>query len=240
MSEEPVGTEGSWRTFWGGTHSIYVNARHARVHYERIAADTIAFLSARRQPRVLDWGCGDALNAATIAQHCGELFLYDAVPAVQERLRHRFAEVARIHVLSEDDWRALPAGSMDVILFNSVAQYLKREELAALLQEFRRVLHPEGEALLADIIPPEAGMVPDVLSLLRTGWRHGFLLAALAGLMRTFFSEYRRVRRLAGFSTYAPADFLALLEAHGFRAERLPVNIGFSDQRMAFLARPAP
>lgn len=228
----------SWRTFWGGAHSIYVNPRHAQVHYERLATDITAFLSARERPRVLDWGCGDALNALTIARRCGELVLYDAVPAVQSRLADRFGKVAGIRVLFDADWRTLPARSVDVIIFNSVAQYLKRDELAALLDEFRKALHPQGEVLLADIIPPDAGMLPDVLSLLRSGWQHGFLLAAGAGLVRTFFSEYRRVRQRAGFSTYTSAEFLELLTAHGFDAERLPVNIGFSGQRMAFRARP--
>jgi ubiquinone/menaquinone biosynthesis C-methylase UbiE len=233
-------TSESWRTFWGGSHSIYVNSRHAQVHYERLAADIMAVLAPRERPRVLDWGCGDALNAATIARRCGELLLYDAVPAVQERLAESCGKTPGVRVLSDGDWRTLQAGSVDVIILNSVAQYLTREELAALLDEFRRVVHPQGEVLLADIIPPDAGMLPDVLSLLRLGWRSGFLLAAGAGLVRTFFSDYRRVRQQAGFSTYTSAEFLELLAAHGFEAQRLPANIGFSVQRMAFCARPRP
>lgn len=233
------GTDGqSWRTFWGGPHSIYVNARHAEVHYQRLADDLIGMLQSRARPRVLDWGCGDALNAPRVAAHCGELLLYDAVPAVQARIAGRFAGIQAIKVLGDSDWRALPAGSIDVVIFNSVAQYLGREDLAALLDDFRRVVAPGGEVILADIIPPATGVLPDVLSLLRSGARHGFLLAACVGLARTFFSEYRSVRSRAGFATYSQSEFLSLLGAHGFMAERLQSNVGFNSQRMTFRARP--
>ncbi len=228
----------SWRTFWGGQHSIYVNARHAEVHYQRLADDLIGLLQSRARPRVLDWGCGDALNASKVAVHCGELFLYDAVPAVQTRIAARFAGTPAIRVLNDAEWHAVPAGSIDVVIFNSVSQYLGREELAALLDEFRRVVAADGEVILADIIPPDTGVLPDVLSLLRSGARHGFLIAACLGLARTFFSEYRSVRSQAGFATYAQAEFLSLLSAHGFAAERLPANVGFNAQRMTFRARP--
>lgn len=241
MSEagQASGADGqSWRTFWGGQHSIYVNARHAEVHYQRIAADLIGLLQSRVRPRVLDWGCGDALNARKVAAHCGELFLYDAVPAVQARIAGRFADTPAIRILSDIEWRALPAGSIDVVILNSVAQYLGRQELAALLDDFRRVVAPGGEVILADIIPPDTGVLPDVLSLLRSGARHGFLLAACLGLARTFFSEYRSVRSRAGFATYTEAEFLSLLDAHGFAAERMQANVGFNSQRMTFRARP--
>ncbi len=227
-----------WADFWGGDHSIYVNARHAQVHYERLASDLVSLLSSRVQPSVLDWGCGDAFNAASVAGVCSELLLYDAVPAVQQRLARRFGTGRGIRVLGEGEWHALPSGSVDVIVLNSVAQYLSRADLENLLDAFRRVVHTRGEVIIADVIPPSAGMLPDILSLLGTGARNGFFLAACSGLARTFFSEYRRIRSQAGFSMYAQNEFIALFERHGFSAERVPVNVGFNQQRMTFRGRP--
>jgi hypothetical protein len=74
---------------------------------------------------------------------------------------------------------------------------------------------------------------------LRSGWDHGFFLAACRGLVATFFSEYRKLRAEAGFSTYEEDDFAKLVAAHGFKVERLRRNLGFNQQRMAFRARPA-
>lgn len=229
-----------WADFWGGDHSIYVNARHAAIHYDRIASDLTALVEDRTRPRVLDWGCGDAYGAPALAQACGELLLYDAVGAVQQRLFGRFSAVPGISVLDDQAWRELLPVSVDVIILNSVAQYLSRGEFARVLTDFRRVLHDSGEVLVADIIPPDAGMLPDILSLLTTGARHGFLLAACGGLARTWFSRYRQIRNRAGFSTYGQDELIALAGSQGFVAERLRMNVGFNQQRMTFRLRKRP
>ena len=196
-------------------------------------------MSARTKPIVLDWGCGDALSAAQVAPACGELILFDAVEAVQQRLKGRFASSGgNIRVLDTAGWKALPAQSVDVIVMNSVAQYISRETLERLLDDFRRVLKPDGEAIIADIIPPHVSMVADITSLLKSGWDHGFFLAACRGLVATFFSEYRKLRAEAGFSTYDEGEFKKLVVAHGFAVERLPRNLGFNQQRMGFRALP--
>jgi hypothetical protein len=107
------------------------------------------------------------------------------------------------------------------------------------LDELRRLLRPDGELILADIIPPDIGMVTDIKALLGPAWKHGYFVAACLGLVKTFFSEYRKIRATAGFSCYREPEFLALLSEHGFKGERLPHNIGFNQQRMTFRAKPA-
>jgi SAM-dependent methyltransferase len=228
-----------WADFWSGDHPIYVNARHVAVHYDRIATDLAGLLKDRNRPTVVDWGCGDAYGAASLAKACGELLLYDGVGAVQKRIALRFAHAGGIRVLDDDAWRALPAGSVDVIVMNSVAQYLSQAEFGLVLDDFRNRLRNDGAVYLADIIPPDAGMIPDIVSLLGTGARHGFFLAACLGLARTWFSRYRQIRNQAGFSTYDARAIGELAGQHGFRAERLPENVGFNQQRMTFRLRPA-
>ena len=68
------------------------------------------------------------------------------------------------------------------------------------------------------MIPPDVSPLPDAAALLRFGWQGGFLFAALAGLVRTALSDYRKVRRQLGLSTYGEADFVAFLAEQGFRA----------------------
>lgn len=228
----------AWADFWSGDHPIYVNARHAAVHYDRIATDLAGLLKDRSRPTVVDWGCGDAYGAPALAKACGELLLYDAVGVVQKRIAARFANASRIRVLDDPAWRSLPDGSVDVIVMNSVAQYLSEAELEGVLDDFRRRLRKDGAVYLADIIPPDAGMVPDIVSLLTTGARHGFFLAACSGLARMWFSRYRQIRNQAGFSTYSELAIEALASKHGLSAERLPANVGFNQQRMTFRLRP--
>ena len=228
----------TWLDFWSGSPNIYVNDRHLRVHCDRIAQDVARLIGSAPGRRVLDFGCGDALAAPTLAKATGAtLLLYDAASAVCQRLASRFAGVPNIAVLDDAAWTTRPAASVDTIVMISVAQYIGRDDLVGLLERMRIVLTPDGTILIGDVIPPEADLVADLVALLGPATRHGFLGAALVGLVRTFFSNYRRLRADLGLTNYTEADFIALAYRAGLHAERLPLNPGFNQKRMAFRAR---
>jgi SAM-dependent methyltransferase len=207
------------------------------VHY-RLIAQEIAALVPSRQARALDYGCGEALHAEIVAAACGELMLCDGAPSVRAGLMARFSADAKIRVLSPDDVERLPQGALDFIVLHSVAQYLSAEQLRALLATFRHIVAPGGIVLLSDVIPPQLSAAADVAALLRFAAGRGFLLAALGGLVRTLFSDYRRLRARFGLAHYSEADMLRMLEAAGFAAERAARNVGHNQARMAFFARP--
>lgn len=226
-----------WLAFWDKPHSIYVNARHKDVHY-RLIAEEIAALVPSRQAAVLDYGCGEALHADLVAQSCAELFLCDGAPSVHAGLAVRFAGNGKIRVLGPDAVELLPQNSLDLIVLHSVAQYLSTAQLQALFAAFRRLMAPGGILLVSDIVPPQMSAAADVTALLRFAATNGFLLAALGGLARTLFSDYRRLRAQYGLAHHGEADMLHLLAAAGFAGERAAKNIGHNQARMAFVARP--
>ena len=223
----------SWLEFWNGEHRIYANERHLRAHYAKIADDVLKLLP---NPAVdlLDWGCGPALSTARWADAGVRVSLYDKATANQAKLKTVFGSDARVRVLADADYAALPDGSFDVLLVNSVVQYLTADEFRGVRGDWRRVLRPGGRLLLADVIPPTAGMLDDVSVLLKTGWRHGFLFAAVGSLAQTFFSRYRKLRQRLGLTTYTPEQVIEALRGGGFAAKQLPENIGFSRHRMTF------
>jgi trans-aconitate methyltransferase len=226
----------SWRDFWNSDHSIYVNARHKALHYDRIARDLAAFIPSRNAT-VLDYGCGEAISAASLAEKCATLYLFDAAPNVREKLRSRFSDHAKIIVLSPDGLEQIGVASLDVIIANSLLQYLQHREFEDLLDVWHAKLKPEGRLVLADVLPPDLDAIADVKALLDFAWRGGFLIAALAGLGRTFFSDYRRLRNEVGLTRYAPEDLFTLLAAHGFAGEQSSGNVGHNQLRMTFVAR---
>ena len=171
-----------------------------------------------------------------MASRTGGLYLYDASRPLRARLLARFGASRAIRVLDEAGLERLPPAGLDLVVVNSLIQYLSRRELDGLLARIRGWLKPGAMLVLADVVPPGAQAAADAKALLASAWRHGFLAAAFLGLARAALSDYRKLRAEAGFSTYAEAEMLALLAAAGFAARRREANFGFNPARMTFIA----
>jgi SAM-dependent methyltransferase len=228
-----------WVSFWDQPHSIYVNARHFDVHYRDIAEATVK-LAPKPAARILDYGCGEATHADRVAATAGRLLLCESSANVRAKLAGRFRDDPKVVVLDPEAVAGLPDASLDFILVNSLVQYLSSSELDRLLALWRRLLAPGGRLVVGDVIPPGVGAIDDVLALLKYAARNGFLTAALAGLVRTAFSPYGKLRRQLGIANYSETEFLDRLRRAGFSAERLPFNIEHHPKRMTFLAEPQP
>ena len=228
----------NWRDFWNQDTPIYVSERHKVLHYWLIAND-IASLIPSPEAIVLDHGCGEALSANRIASRCARLYLCDAAPTVRDRLKARFKNELRIQVLAPENVADIEDASLDLVVANSLVQYLSLEELRDLLSLWRSKLKPEGRLVLADVIPHDVNPLTDAKALLSFAWKGGFVRHALVGLARTAVSEYRKLRNEIGLSQYGEAEMIELLRDAGFRAERRRPNIGHNQARMTFVATPA-
>jgi SAM-dependent methyltransferase len=227
----------SWVEFWDGEHAIYVNERHKLLHAQTVGRDLIRHIPSK-DAVVLDHGCGEANYAADVASHCRQLYLCEAAPGVRQALALRVKNIPNIEVLDPEGAEALAERSLDLVVANSLVQYLTRDQLVALLGLWRRKLKPSDALIVADVIPPDLSPLTDAAALLHFAWTGGFLLAAVGGLVRTALSDYRKVRSQLGLSTYSQADFLALLSDQGFIAERVHPNFGHNQDRMTFRAVP--
>ena len=227
-----------WIDYYDSTHTIYASRLHRDLHFQLIARDIIGYISSP-EAVVLDYACGEALSAAKVAEACGQLILAEPAPGVRGRLIARFAPDTRIRVRSLDDIRKMPENSVDLVVMNSVAQYMTPAELDAAFAIIRRLLKPGGRLVLGDILRPEVGMPRDVIALLRFAATHGFLRDALIGLVSTALSDYRQLRARVGLQRYGEAEMIAKLAAAGFTASRAHSNIGHNPWRMTFVARHA-
>jgi ubiquinone/menaquinone biosynthesis C-methylase UbiE len=133
----------------------------------------------------------------------------------------------------------MPEKSIDLVIMNSVAQYMTPDEFDTALVNIRRILKPSGRLILGDILKPEVGMVTDVVALLRFAAKHGFLKDALKGLAATALSDYRQLRTRVGLQRYSEDDIAIKLGELGFTASRAHFNIGHNPWRMTFVARQA-
>jgi ubiquinone/menaquinone biosynthesis C-methylase UbiE len=225
-----------WIDYYDSTHTIYVSKRHRDLHFDEIARDIIGYISSP-DAVVLDYACGEALSASRVADACAMLYLAEPAPGVRGRLIARFAPNTKIRVRSLDDVRKMADDSVDLVVMNSVAQYMTSDELDSAFDVVHRILKPTGRFVLGDILRPEVGMAKDVLALLRFAARHGFLRDALIGLVSTALSDYRQLRNKIGLQRYREDEMIAKLATAGLSATRAPRNIGHNPWRMTFVAR---
>ncbi len=234
----------SWQEFWDGDTPIYVSWRHKHLHYRLIASGIVEAIASLRLeagalPAVLDHGCGEALSAQDVALRCQRLYLCEAAPTLRQELAARLAEIRNVKVIGPIDVADIEEASLELVVANSVVQYLTAAEFASALRLWRHALKPTGRLLIADVLPKGLSPVTDARALLRFGWQGGFWLAALTGLGRTAFSHYRKLRAELGLASYDEKEMIALLAEAGFKAERRRPNLGHNQARMAFLASPS-
>ena len=225
-----------WIEYYDSTHTIYASKLHRDLHFEVVARDIIGYI-ASKDAVVLDYACGEALSAAKVAEACHMLFLAEPAPGVRGRLIARFAPNTRIRVRSLEDLRKMPEKSIDLVVMNSVAQYMTPDELDTAFAVVRRLMKQTGRLVIGDILRPEVGMFTDVIALLRFAAANGFLKHALIGLISTALSDYRQLRSRVGLQRYSEAEIVAKLARAGFTASRAHFNIGHNPWRMTFVAR---
>ena len=226
-----------WIDYYDSDHTIYVSKLHRDLHFQIIARDIIGYIPSP-EAVVLDYSSGEALSAGAVAEACGKLILAEPAPGVRSRLIARFASNTKISIYSLEDVRNMAEQSIDLVVMNSVTQYIAKDKLDSTLAVIRRLLKPSGKLVLGDILRPDTGTFKDALALLRFSARHGFLKDALRGLIKTALSNYRQLHAAIGLQRYSEAEIMAKLRAAGLMAERATTNIGHNPWRMTFIAHP--
>jgi len=226
----------SWLEFWNAPNAIYASDRHRRAHSAKVLAGVSRFVPAGGAAVVLDWGCGEATAAADLAHLCRKLLLFEPAQTTRQRLLANYADHPNIEVLDEATLAALAPASIDLIVVNSVVQYLNMPQVVEALRLFHQLLKSDGKLLLGDIIAPETPMLRHVATFLRFAWDNGFFWAGVLSLARNLTSPYRRLRHGAGFACYSTVEMIGLLADNGFVGERLPFNIAVSQLRSSYLA----
>ena len=178
----------SWREFWERPNAIYVGSRHRAIH-GRLVARAISTFIPSPNATVLDYGCGEASAAEDIAARCGKLILCDSAKTVRAALSQRYAEHPKIGIIAADALQSIPHGSLDLIIVNSVVQYLSATEINRLLAVLREKLKRSGTLVIGDVIPPEQSCLADAAALLRLGFEGRFVISTLLGLAETLLLE---------------------------------------------------
>lgn len=229
----------SWFEYWNRPNGIFVSELHKRAHYERIFSNVRPFLPCGLGSAMLDWGCGEALAAGWIAAECERIYLYDPADVIRVRLTERYNNHPHIVVIDADQLKRLPSECLDLVLINSVIQYLSRSELIAALFDLRRLLKPGGRLLIGDVIEPDTTLWQHVMVFLTFAYRAGFMVSGIVGLVRKFLPSYNSIKSQHGLSKYSEAELLGIFQLCELAGKRLPKNIAVSPIRSSYIASKA-
>ena len=174
---------------------------------------------------VLDFGCGYFDVGIAIADRVGRVDGFDIEERTLAVARARAQPWPNSQFFSSSD--AIPPGTYDLIVANSVFQYLDNDDqVLRTLQLFRSLLNPHGlgEVLIGDLTsrPP---IRPSKMPFAPSGSRSGDLTADGRPSHKAAFKSVGLPPR------DAPDRLRELAAAAGFHCDRLPVNVTPSRQR---------
>jgi SAM-dependent methyltransferase len=162
-----------------------------------------AAIGVRADQRVLDFGCGFGFVARMLAPRVAEVWFWDPSPNMRRVAEWTTADVPNasfLDIAADLAGRCDAAGWMgptfDLILVNSVAQYMAASEFWGWLPRWRSMLAEDGVLVLSDLIPPAHGGLSDIADLLRFGARRGWPLRAAVdavGGIRNYWRTSRNV-----------------------------------------------
>jgi SAM-dependent methyltransferase len=212
-------------------HYNKVNPRDERMAHEWILVLKtwlVSNLSASGSAAILDYGCGYFDLGIELIKEGYSVDGFDPFGVAVDIARWRVEEVvsrkARIYSSPDD----IPRRQYDVIVLNSVVQYMTGENELPRFFSFSRGLFRNGSGLvvISDIIPRNYSPVLDGLECLYYAARHGLLKPMTLHLYRTFQnSAHLAVKR------YEFAELKELAESLDYEVKKLDCNLTPSRRR---------
>jgi len=201
------------------------------------ARGTVAHLLAQpwlgRDTSVLDFGCGYFDVGLALANRVQRIDGLEIDAHSLEVAKRRSAQLTATRIFRSN--AEVPTGLYDLILANSVFQYLGDDDaIRDTLRRFKTWLKPggRGEVLLVDLIPSGYSPARDALHSLLVAARYGIL----PSMMRYLWSAAFRRRGLS-WRRIDPNLLGDLAGEAGFAVKQLPANLAPSRRRYSCVLR---
>ena len=206
------GSDDAWDVFWDRVPDDQRLLKEDATEYVRNLA---ALVPLTAEARVLDFGCGWGNVARLLGRSVGELCLWDDAPRMRRLALQSCSGMANVRMLDLRSGVKLPSElCLDVILVNSVAQFMTVEEFRGWLRRWRHMLAPTGSIVVSDLVPHDYPALADLVTLLRFSASRGFLGRALFDAARVM-PLYWRTRKSQPLLRTSKAE----LSAWGAEAE---------------------
>jgi cyclopropane fatty-acyl-phospholipid synthase-like methyltransferase len=205
--------------------------------FQTEAADYVARLatevSFHPHMRVLDYGCGPGFAASLVAQHVAVVALWDTAARLRASALEQVSRFGHAEVVDLSTPSSAAVARFDLILVNSVVQYMTENELGQTMRVWRRLLRPEGRVILSDVVPPDSRMLREIRDTLWFSLSRGIFFASLNAMRREFL-RYAVARRSTPLLRLTASSVAALARNAGLMCTPLRTNLTFRRNRLSF------
>jgi len=244
LNELVQGQENPWgrgeRDFWQSHYdsmahheSLDLFNAEARDYFSRLG-HAVRLSHCRR---VLDFGCGLGFVSELLATEVGKLYFWDYSENMLETARARLTKVSNSEVIDLSCADDTTDTNFDLIVVNSVIQYMSDEDFATWLGRWRNMLEKSGVLVISDVILPQPAFLTEVADSLSFSVKEGFLIRTLKQNFKQYW-RYLKARRQATMTRYSKDDFSRRVEKEGFAIQFLPENLTYRTNRFSALLRP--
>jgi cyclopropane fatty-acyl-phospholipid synthase-like methyltransferase len=219
----------AWDAYWAKIPEAQRMLRENAGEYVRRLGSAVGF---GPETRVLDFGCGFGNVARLLAPSVHHLSLWDDAPRMRRRSMAAVAGAPNVELLDLSRApREYQRPQFDLILANSVSQYMTAAEVQTWLRRWRALLAPCGEIVVSDVVPPDYRVGRSLWIMLWLSARRGFLLRALYDAAR-IMPLYWRTRRARPLLRISEGELRQWAAVAGLTVRFLPENLTYLPDRI--------
>lgn len=222
----------SWRSYWNQPSTYEEVHRAQAVHY---VDNLMAISPLDSKARVLDFGAGFGFVAEALVGKVGRMYLWDISESMRNQARRLLARYRNVEFLDLSSVHAsVPVRSCDLIIVNSVVQYMTVEELASWLVRWRAMLSPKGRIVLSDLVPSDPpALFFELYEALAFSVRCGMFLHVISPRQIRALKRYWNTRKETGPLLRIGEDTLRRLASDaGLAVQILSGNLTHFSKRM--------
>jgi SAM-dependent methyltransferase len=225
-----------WQSYWEGLSGAQRLFREQAQEYVRNLDSAIVL---DRRARVLDFGCGFGFVAEALADKVGKLFIWDSSANMLRSSRLLLRGYRNIRFLDLSDAETARCNlHFDLILVNSVVQYMTFDEFSDWLVRWATVLAPGGRIVISDLIPPDHNSISDLIDIMRFSVRRGLSGNTIVWAFRKL-GRYRRVRGTCPLGRIGVEELSQRGKAAGLTMTCLPANLTHFTKRLTVVLTEA-
>jgi len=214
-TDKPDGMAATWKSFYDTYEpDLGVMRLESREYVHRL--ERLGLIS--EDATVLDFGCGAGFIAQMLAPKVKQVFLWDASAPMRRFALSHTAQCPNVTLLDLSDPRGPePGQACDIILVNSVIQYMEWDPLTLWMSRWRQLLRKRGHVIISDIVTPDVNPYRDLADMMRF-WLRNRMFSAFADLVPRLI-RYRSVHQSRPLLKVELDALARISEAAGFRVE---------------------